>query len=55
VTAGKALEVLVFVKRLSSEFRDPYTLKTFNVSLVPSFMAAFFYLYTYKNTTETTL
>jgi hypothetical protein len=41
VTAGKAFAVLEFVKRLSREFRDPYTLRTFNVSLVPSFMTAF--------------
>jgi hypothetical protein len=34
VTVGKALEMLGFVKRLSCEFRDPYTLKTLYVSLV---------------------
>jgi hypothetical protein len=34
VTVGKALAMLGFVNRLSCEFRDPYTLKTFYVSLV---------------------
>jgi hypothetical protein len=34
VTVGRALAMLGFVKRLSCEFRDPYTLKTFYVSLV---------------------
>jgi hypothetical protein len=35
VTVGKALAMLGFVKRLSCEFRDHYTLKTLYVSLVP--------------------
>jgi hypothetical protein len=34
VTVGKALAMLGFVKRLSCEFRDPYTLKTIYVSFV---------------------
>jgi hypothetical protein len=34
VTVGKALAMLRFVKRLSGEFRDPHTLRTFFVSLV---------------------
>jgi hypothetical protein len=34
VTVGRALAMLGFVKRLSCEFRDPYTLKTLYVSLV---------------------
>jgi hypothetical protein len=34
VTVGKALAMLGFVKKLSFEFRDPYTLKTPYVSLV---------------------
>jgi hypothetical protein len=34
VTVGKAFAMLGFVKRLSREFRDPYTLKTLYVSLV---------------------
>jgi hypothetical protein len=34
VTVGKALAMLGFVRRLSCEFRDPYTLKTLYVSLV---------------------
>jgi hypothetical protein len=34
VTVGKALAMLGFVKRLSCEFWDPYTLKTLYVSLV---------------------
>jgi hypothetical protein len=34
VTVGKALAMLGFVKRLSYEFRDPYTLKTLYVFLV---------------------
>jgi hypothetical protein len=34
VTIGKTLAMLWFVKRLSCEFRDPYTLKTLYVSLV---------------------
>jgi hypothetical protein len=34
VTVGKALAMLGFVKGLSCEFRDPYTLKAFYVSLV---------------------
>jgi hypothetical protein len=33
VTIGKALEMLGFVKRLSGEFRDPYTLQAIYVSL----------------------
>jgi hypothetical protein len=28
VTVGRALEMLEFVKRLSCEFRDPYTLNS---------------------------
>jgi hypothetical protein len=35
-TIGKGLAMLVFIKRLSSEFRDPYTLKALYVSLVRS-------------------
>jgi hypothetical protein len=34
VTVGRALAMLRFVKRLSCEFRDPYTLKTIYVSFV---------------------
>jgi hypothetical protein len=34
VTVEKALAMLGFVKRLSGEFRDPYSLRTLNVSLV---------------------
>jgi hypothetical protein len=34
VTVGKALAMLGFVKRLSCELRDPYTLKTLYVSVV---------------------
>jgi hypothetical protein len=34
VTVRKALAMLGFVKKLSYEFRDPYTLKTLYVSLV---------------------
>jgi hypothetical protein len=34
VTVRRALVMLMFVKRLSCEFRDPYTLKTFYVSVV---------------------
>jgi hypothetical protein len=34
VTVGRALAMLRFVKRLSYELRDPYTLKTLHVSLV---------------------
>jgi hypothetical protein len=34
VTVGKALAMLGFVKWLSCDFRDPYTLKTLYVSLV---------------------
>jgi hypothetical protein len=35
-TVGKVLAMLGFVKRLSGEFRDPYTLRTLLVSLVRS-------------------
>jgi hypothetical protein len=34
VTVGKTLAMLGFVKRLSGEFRDPYTLRNLYVSLV---------------------
>jgi hypothetical protein len=34
IAVGKALAKLGFVKRMSSEFRDPYTIKTLYVSLV---------------------
>jgi hypothetical protein len=34
VTVGSVLAMLGFVKRLSCEFMDPYTLKTLYVSLV---------------------
>jgi hypothetical protein len=34
VTVGRALAMLGFLKRLSYEFREPYTLKTLYVSLV---------------------
>jgi hypothetical protein len=34
VTVGNALTMLEFVKRLLCEFKDPYTLKAFYVSLV---------------------
>jgi hypothetical protein len=34
VTVVKALEMLGFVKRLTGEFRDPYTLRTLYGSLV---------------------
>jgi hypothetical protein len=34
VTVGRALTMLGFVKRLSCEFRDPYTFKTLYVSLL---------------------
>jgi hypothetical protein len=34
VTFGKALAMLGFVKRLSCEFKEPYTLKTLYVSHV---------------------
>jgi hypothetical protein len=34
VTVRRALAMLGFVKILSGEFRDPYTLKTLHVSLV---------------------
>jgi hypothetical protein len=34
VTVGRALAMLGFVKRLSCEIRDPYTLKTLYVSVV---------------------
>jgi hypothetical protein len=34
VTVGKTLAILGFVKRLSGEFRDPYTLRRLYVSLV---------------------
>jgi hypothetical protein len=34
VTVGRALAMLGFVRRLSCEFRDPYTLKTLYVPLI---------------------
>jgi hypothetical protein len=34
IAVGKVLAMLGFVKRLSGEFRDPYTLRTLYVSLV---------------------
>jgi hypothetical protein len=34
VTVGRALAMLGFVKKLSCEFRDPYTFKTLYVSIV---------------------
>jgi hypothetical protein len=34
VTVGRVLAILGYVKRLSCEFRDPYTLRTLYVSLV---------------------
>jgi hypothetical protein len=34
VTVGKALAMLGFVKRMSDEFMDPYTLRTRYVSLL---------------------
>jgi hypothetical protein len=34
ITVGMALAMLGFAKRLLSEFRDPYTLRTLYVSFV---------------------
>jgi hypothetical protein len=34
VMVGKAFAMLGFIRRLSSEFRDPYTLKSLYTSLV---------------------
>jgi hypothetical protein len=34
VMVGKALAMLEFIRRLSFEFRDPYTLKALYTSLV---------------------
>jgi hypothetical protein len=36
VAVGRSLPMLGFVKRLSCEFKDSYTLKILNVSLVRS-------------------
>jgi hypothetical protein len=43
VTVGKALAMMGFVKRLSGEFRDQYTLRTLYVSLVRSLSNQFVY------------
>jgi hypothetical protein len=42
LTIAKGSAMLGFIKRLSSEFRDPYTLKALYVSLVRSRLEYFF-------------